>query len=91
MAWAAIVLVLVLMIPILAIVLDSEIGGAFARRISRGSSEDARLLTGRIEELETEVRYLSETLGSLQDETRFVRSLIEKPKEEPEAELGPVD
>ncbi len=90
MEWAAIVLV-VLLIPILAIVLDSDIGRAFARRISRGSTEDETRLASRVKELETEVRYLSETLGSLQDETRFVRSLIEKPKEEPEAELGPGD
>ena len=84
-------MLVVLLIPILAIVLDSDIGRAFARRISRTSTEGETQLAGRVQELEEEVRYLTETLGSLQDETRFVRSLIEKPKEEAEAELGPGD
>ncbi len=90
MIWAGVVLLL-LLIPILAIVLDSEIGKAFARRISRGGGEERSALSGRLEELEAEIRYISETMTALQEETRFVRSLIEKPKEGPGAELGPGD
>lgn len=71
----ALVLVLGLLIPILAIVLDSPVGRALADRLSwEGEDEE----TGRrLESLEAEVRYLSETLESLREETEFLRSLVE--------------
>jgi prefoldin subunit 5 len=50
---------------------------------------DASGLQGRIEKLEAEMRYLSESVESLTEETEFVRSLIEG-KEEPPA-LGSGD
>lgn len=91
MVWAF-VIVLVLLIPLLAIIIDSQVGQALADRISGGrGSEDVR---PRLDALEAEIRYLSETVESLQEETRFVRSLVEgrgeegrrlEPGEEPEA------
>jgi prefoldin subunit 5 len=33
-----------------------------------------------LRQLEKEVQYLSETMQSLQEETRFIRQLLEKPK-----------
>lgn len=77
MAIWALVLLVVLMIPVLAIVIDSEFGRAFARRISREGDDSVGALEGRVAQLEGEVRYLSETLETVQDETVFLRSLLE--------------
>lgn len=77
MVWAF-VIVLVLMIPILAIVLDSQVGQALANRISRGeAAKDAGQLVERVQQLEAEVRYLTESVESMREETEFVRSLVE--------------
>jgi hypothetical protein len=78
MAIWALVLLVVLMIPLLAIVIDSEFGRAFARRISRDSSETDGELDDRISRLEGEVRYLTESLESVRDETGFLRSLLDE-------------
>ncbi len=78
MAIWALVLLVVLMIPLLAIVIDSEFGRAFARRISRDSSEVEGELDDRITRLEGEVRYLTESLESVRDETGFLRSLLDE-------------
>lgn len=74
MIWAFVV-VLALLIPILAIVLDSGVGQALADRVSddRSSGE----LEERLDTLESEVRYLSESVERLREETEFVRSLME--------------
>lgn len=71
----ALVLVLGLLIPILAIVLDSPVGRALADRLSFEGRDDET--DRRLEALEAEVRYLTETLESLQEETEFLRSLVE--------------
>ncbi len=81
MIWAF-VIVLVLLIPILAIVIDSQVGQALANRISRSVPEGAEDLASRIESLEADIRYLSESFESLHDETEFVRSLLEAPAPE---------
>lgn len=71
-------MLVVLMIPLLAIVIDSEFGRAFARRISRESTADDDELQDRISRLEGEVRYLTESLESVRDETGFLRSLLDE-------------
>lgn len=74
--WAFVILVM-LMIPLLAIVIDSDFGRAFARRISRESQPGDVELAAKVERLEGEVRYLGETLEALREETTFLRSLLE--------------
>ncbi len=86
--WAFVILVM-LMIPLLAIVIDSEFGRAFARRISRDPLARDDELAVRVEQLESEVRYLGETLEALREETTFLRSLLED-KSEPRS-LPPGD
>jgi len=81
MVWVlGVVVLLLMMIPLTAIVLDSEVGRALARRLGSGESEAEG--QARLQELEKEVQYLSETVQSLQEESRFVRQLLEKPKEQ---------
>ena len=84
MIWAF-VIVLVLLIPILAIVIDSQVGQALANRISRSVPEGSREMAARVESLEAEVRYLSESLESLREESGFVRALMEGPPPTEEA------
>lgn len=79
MVWVlGVVVLLLMMIPLTAIVLDSEVGRALARRLGAGEGDGAE--QARLKQLEEEVRYLSETVQSLQDETTFIRKLLEKPK-----------
>ena len=89
MYWAVII-ALVLLIPILAIVLDSSVGQALANRIARGDEERAtREIGARVGELEAEVKYLSASVESLREETEFVRRLIEGADEGGAARLEP--
>jgi hypothetical protein len=69
------VAVLALLIPILAILLDSQVGQAMADRISGDGGEEAD--PERLEALEAEVQYLSESVERLREETQFLRSLLE--------------
>jgi len=88
----AVIIGLVLMIPILAIVLDSSVGQAWANRIARGD-EDRKSpeIDTRIAELEAEVKYLAESMESLREEAEFVRRLIEGADEGGATRLGPGD
>lgn len=85
----ALVVVLALLIPILAIVLDSSVGQALARRVSEDRT--AGELEERVDALESEMRYLAESVESLREETEFVRSLIEGPEEREERRLDAGD
>lgn len=69
------VAVLALLIPILAILLDSQVGQALADRISGEGRDDRR--QERLDALESEVRYLAQRVEELREETEFVRSLVE--------------
>jgi hypothetical protein len=80
------------MIPILAIVLDSSVGQAWANRIARGAEDGTSPeIDTRIGELEAEVKYLAESMESLREETEFVRRLIEGADEGGVTRLGPGD
>jgi len=87
LVWA-IVAFLILLIPLTAIIIDSQLGQALANRISGGAATESDLQE-RLEKLEAEMRYVSESVESLTEETDFVRSLVEG-KEEPPA-LGSGD
>lgn len=73
-----IILFLALLIPILAIVLDSQVGRALASRLERRSLEQPDdLLSERIGYLEGEVERLSEELGRLDEESQFIQQLLD--------------
>jgi hypothetical protein len=74
--WSIIVL-LVLFIPILAIVLDSQLGRALAARLERGRlAEGDDIAAERLAYLENEVERLSGELMRLEEESRFVTRLL---------------
>ena len=77
MLWALLlVLFVALLIPILAIVLDSPV----ARNLSH-SSESVRLgeVMDRVRALEDEVHAMGREIESLQEETQFVQRLLDNP------------
>lgn len=79
MMWS-VFLIIVLMIPLIAVILDSRLGRALARRVEGGSPDNARLAA-----LEAEVDRLSRELDLVQEQTEFVSRLLEERTEGPEA------
>jgi hypothetical protein len=82
-----IIFILVLMIPILAIVLDSQVGRALAARLEgRTLGEPGDLAADRIAYLEGEVDRLSAEVLRLDEESQFLHKLL---AELPEREALP--
>ena len=75
------ILLVACLIPIMAIVVDSPIGRALARRLE-GPQEIPPALTElakKIELLEAEVDDLARSVQTLQDENAFLQRLLEDP------------
>ncbi len=71
------ILILVVLIPLLAIVLDSQVGRALASRLERRSLESPGDLTAeRIAFLEGEVDRLAGDIQRLEEESEFVQKLL---------------
>jgi hypothetical protein len=71
------IIILVLMIPLLAILLDSHLGKALAARVERrplASGDD--VTQDRIALLEGEVERLGAELGRLEEESQFLHRLL---------------
>lgn len=71
------IVVLVLLIPILAIVLDSDVGKAIARRLERGKralGDDGS--HERLVYLESELERLGKEVGRLEEESQFLQKLL---------------
>jgi len=82
---AIVVLVFVaLMIPIVAILVDSPLGRSIARRLEGGAAgaggAELQDLNKKVELLEGEVEELHRSLSGVKDELQFVQRLLEKPK-----------
>lgn len=77
MVW--LVVILALMIPLVAILLDSQLGKALAARFERpGREQDEPMLLGRrVAALESEVDRLNHELERTREESEFVRRLLE--------------
>ncbi|MGH7474725.1 MAG: hypothetical protein ACRELD_00405 [Longimicrobiales bacterium] len=70
------VIILALMIPLLAVILDSQLGRALAARLERGTKPDPAL-ADRMLALEGEVDRLLQEVRRLDEETRFIQQLLE--------------
>ena len=71
------IVVLVLLIPILAIVLDSDVGKAIARRLERGKrARDDSGSHDRLVYLESELERLGKEVGRIEDESQFLQKLL---------------
>jgi len=87
--WVFIVVLLVaLMIPITAILLDSPLGRSFARRLEGGGQGDGggagsgpgvHQLEQRVETLESDLADLNRSIAGMREEMQFVQRLLEDP------------
>jgi len=86
------ILILVVLIPLLAIVLDSQVGKALAARLERRTLDAPGDLTAeRIAFLEGEVERLASEIERLGEESEFVQKLLTERSQEREAALPPGD
>ena len=71
-----------LMIPIVAILVDSPLGRSVARRLEGGTEKSADVLDlqRKVDLLEGEMEELHRSLTGMKDELQFVQRLLEKPK-----------
>jgi len=83
--WIFVVVLLVaLMIPITAILLDSPLGRSVARRLEGqgagdGGGQGMRQLERRLEALETDLEDVNRSLAGIREELQFVQRLLEDP------------
>src|SRR2546426_12377097 len=85
--WVFVVVLLVaLMIPITAILLDSPLGRSFARRLEgqgdgggAGRGPGVRQLEQRVETLESDLADLNRSIAGMREELQFVQRLLEEP------------
>lgn len=68
-----VIIILVLLIPLVAVILDSRLGQALARRIEAGAPDNARLRA-----LENEVDRLGGEVERLREASEFVTRLLEE-------------
>ena len=80
MAALELVLLLVLLIPIFAILTDSPLGRALARRLEGRATPPTELtdLAQRLELLSGEVDDLTRTVETLKEENQFIQRLLEE-------------
>ncbi|HYK81920.1 MAG TPA: hypothetical protein VEU55_02140 [Gemmatimonadales bacterium] len=81
-----VVLVVALLIPISAILLDSPLGRSMARRLEGsgdGGGGDVRELARRVDALETDLQDLSRSITGMREELQFVQRLLENPTKKP--------
>lgn len=77
MSLVLIVLLVALMIPLVAVVLDSQVGRALAARLESGRGPDT-LSDRRLAALEAEVDRLNRELQRLDEESAFIHRLLEE-------------
>ncbi len=75
-------LLVALMIPVIAILVDSPLGRSVARRLEgprEGPGPDVRELQRKVELLETELDDLNRSVAGIRDELQFMQRLLEDP------------
>lgn len=79
----AIILIVALLIPVVAILVDSPLGKSVARRMEGrvdGPPPELRDMQRKIELLETELDDLSRSVAGMREEVQFVQRLLEDPR-----------
>jgi hypothetical protein len=84
-----IVLLVALMIPLTAVILDSQVGRAIAARLEGGRELTGAMAT-RLAALEGEVERLSREVQRLEEESNFLHRLLDE-RSAPEGLLPPGD
>ena len=79
----AIILIVALLIPIAAILVDSPLGKSVARRMdgrTDGPPPELRDMQRKVELLETELEDLNRAVSGMREELQFVQRLLEDPR-----------
>ena len=86
------ILVLVVLIPLLAVVLDSRFGQALASRLERRGLDAAPdMMSERLAYLESEIERLTSEVLRLDEESQFVHRLLTERSSAEEGSLSPRD
>jgi hypothetical protein len=79
----AVILIVALLIPVAAILVDSPLGRSVARRLEGGTgtgpAPELRDLQRKVDVLETEIEDLTRSLTGMRDELQFMQRLLEDP------------
>ena len=79
----AIILIVALLIPVAAILVDSPLGRSVARRMEGGAENPVpqlRDVQRKVELLETEIEDLSRSVSGMREELQFMQRLLEDPR-----------
>jgi len=79
----AVILIVALLIPVAAILVDSPLGKSVARRMegrAEGPGPELRDVERKVELLESEVEDLNRSVAGMRDELQFVQRLLEDPR-----------
>ncbi len=78
-----IILIVALLIPVAAILVDSPLGRSVARRMEGGAvvpPPELRDMQRKVELLESEVEELNRSLSGMREELQFMQRLLEDPR-----------
>ena len=81
----AVILIVALLIPVAAILVDSPLGKSFARRMEgrtdgAAAPPELRDMQRKVEVLETEVEDLNRSIAGMREELQFMQRLLEDPR-----------
>ena len=79
----AVILIVALMIPVAAILVDSPLGKSVARRMdgrTDGPPPELRDMQRKVELLETELEDLNRAVSGMREELQFMQRLLEDPR-----------
>jgi hypothetical protein len=83
----AVILIVALLIPVAAILVDSPLGKSLARRMEEGRGggdgqgpPELRDVKRKVEVLETEVEDLNRSVAGMREELQFMQRLLEDPR-----------
>jgi len=80
----AVILIVALLIPVVAILVDSPLGKSMARRMEgsgrlEGPSPELRDMQRKVELLESEIEDLNRLVTGMREELQFMQRLLEDP------------
>ncbi len=80
----AVILIVALLIPVAAILVDSPLGKSVARgmegRVDGGPTPEVRDMQRRVELMETEIEDLNRSIAGMREEVQFMQRLLEDPR-----------
>ena len=80
----AVILIVALLIPVAAILVDSPLGKSVARRMEGGGRDgpppELRDMQRKVELLESEIEELNRSVSGMREELQFMQRLLEDPR-----------